>query len=163
LIFFLDPGKGISRLPENGDLRPPDNRAYCVRDNCHLSLHACYQQMFLLPATSNPSYTQPGSAHAAASVCLYREQERPLRCRPIIRLHPTAGLGLPYRASGSGWRQSHPLVTHHVCVDTCALPTVLHTHLPTTSTNCPAVSDRGWDNQDGCEWVNVSSGTGLPV
>ena len=116
LIFFLDPGKGISGLPENGDLRPPDNRAYCVRDNCHLLLHACYQLMFLLPATGNPSYTQPGSAHAAASVCLYREQERPLRCRPIIRLHPTAGLGLPYRASGYGWRQSHPLVTHHICV-----------------------------------------------
>jgi len=24
-------------------LRPPDNRAYCERDNCHLSLCACYQ------------------------------------------------------------------------------------------------------------------------
>jgi len=35
---------------------------------------------------------RPGSANAAASVCLYKEKERPLRCRPIIRPHPTAGL-----------------------------------------------------------------------
>ena len=40
------------------------------------------------------------SANAATSVCLYRKQEKPLRCRPIIRPSPT----LPYRRSR---RRSH--------------------------------------------------------
>jgi len=35
---------------------------------------------------------RPSSANAATSVCLNREQERSLRCRPIIRPCPTAGL-----------------------------------------------------------------------
>ena len=34
----------------------------------------------------------PSCANATASVCLYREQERPLICRPIVWPHPTAGL-----------------------------------------------------------------------
>ena len=53
--------------------------------------------MFLPPGTDNPSY-----ATASARQCkcghfslLYREQERALRCRPIVRTHPTAGLGSP--------------------------------------------------------------------
>jgi len=50
-------------------------------------------QMFLPPGADNPSYAQPGSANAAASVCLYREQERPLRFQPIIRRQ---AWGLPY-------------------------------------------------------------------
>jgi len=38
----------------------------------------------------------PGSANAADSVCLYREQKRaPIRCRAIVRPRPTAGLGSP--------------------------------------------------------------------
>ena len=45
-IFFLEPGKGISRL-----LRIETTvrqQAYCERDNCHLSLHACYQSITCL-------------------------------------------------------------------------------------------------------------------
>ena len=37
----------------------------------------------------------PGSANVAASVSLYREQERALRFRPIFRPRLTAGLGSP--------------------------------------------------------------------
>ena len=37
----------------------------------------------------------PGSANVATSVCLYREQQRALRFRPIVWLHQMAGLGSP--------------------------------------------------------------------
>jgi len=49
-------------------------------------------------------------------LCLYREQERALRCRPIAWLHTTAGLGSPM---GAG-RQSCPPVAIHICVLTGA-------------------------------------------
>ena len=39
-----------------------------------------------------PPLHQPGSANVAASVCLYREQERPLRS---VRPRPTVDLGFP--------------------------------------------------------------------
>jgi len=38
---------------------------------------------------------RPGGANAAASVCLYRKQERSLRCRPIDRPRLTVGLWSP--------------------------------------------------------------------
>jgi len=38
---------------------------------------------------------RPGSANAVPSVCLYEKLERALRCRPIVQLRPTAGLGSP--------------------------------------------------------------------
>ena len=41
---------------------------------------------------------RPGSANAATSVCLYREQERALRYRPIVR---TSGRCLPFRVHPS--------------------------------------------------------------
>ena len=144
LSFFVDPGKGISRLPriETSDRPTIGPIVSGIISTCCSALGACYhsiacllhcgrgthtrhtdaakqrtvayvsgrvqrrqkhqrRQMFLPPGADNLSYARPGSAHAAASVCLYREQERPLRCRPIVWPHPTAGLGLPYPASGS--------------------------------------------------------------
>jgi len=72
--------------------------------------------MFLSPGANNPSYARPGSANAAASVCLYREQERPLRCRPIVWPHPAVGLGPP---EPGVWVRSvaiaSPIVLH-VCI-----------------------------------------------
>jgi len=61
---------------------------------------------------------RPGSANATTSVCLSREQERPLRCRPIIWPCQTWGCGLPY--SGAG-RRSCPSV---------AFPAHISTHAP---------------------------------
>jgi len=51
------------------------------RTVAYLSGRGQRRQMFLPPGADNPSYARSGSAHAAASVCLYREQERPLTCR----------------------------------------------------------------------------------
>ena len=59
----------------------------------------------------------PGSGNAAASVCLYTKQERPLRCRPIIRLHPTAGLWSPVPR---GWSAIGSPITFPACVSTYA-------------------------------------------
>ena len=46
----------------------------------------------------------PSSANVATSVCLYREQERALRFRPIVWLHQMAGLGSPI----PGWSAIAP-------------------------------------------------------
>ena len=59
----------------------------------------------------------PGSGNAAASVCLYTKQERPLRCRSIIRLHPTAGLWSPVPR---GWSAIASPITFPACVSTYA-------------------------------------------
>ena len=46
---------------------------------------------------------RPGSANVAASVCIYRKQERPLRCRPIVWPCPTACLCSPVPAGQSAF------------------------------------------------------------
>ena len=48
--LFLDPGKGISRLPRT----TARQHAYCERDNCHLSLRACYVDRLLLHGGRGP-------------------------------------------------------------------------------------------------------------
>ena len=57
------------------------------------------RQMFLLLGAPLITLVMPlhwpESANMATSVCLYREQERSLRCRPIIRPRVTMGLGSP--------------------------------------------------------------------
>ena len=90
-----------------------------------------------------------GSANATTSVCLCRKKERPLRCRPIVRPCPVAGLGSPVprgRSAIASLRRNPSL-----CFDTCAtvpetqlLPAVLLTNLPVTSTDCPAVQRGAW-------------------
>jgi len=78
-------------------------------------------------------------------LCLYREQERALRCRPIAWLHTTAGLGSPM---GAG-RQSCPPVAIHICVLTGAPWRRRPGHCPpATSTDCPAASDGGEGHGD---------------
>jgi len=140
-IFFLDPGKGISRLHRIE--RPSDNRAYCERDSCHLSLHTCYQliacllhsgydphsrctdaakqravaylsgrgQMFLQPGADNPSY-----ATALAQQCKCGRFSLPLyETRKITEMSSDGGrgCGLPYpRAS----RRLHPPVAFPACI-----------------------------------------------
>jgi len=76
--------------------------------------------MFLPPGADNPSY-----ATASVRQCkcgrfslLYREQERALRGRPIVRLCPTAGLWSPVPGVQSAIASP---VALHVCVSTGAL------------------------------------------
>jgi len=94
------------------------------------------RQMFLPPGGDNPSY-----AIASAQQCkrgrfslLYREQERALRSRPIVR--PRRAWALPYPVSG---RSSPPPRTPRLYFDS----TVLRIHPLATSTDCPAASDGG--------------------
>jgi len=50
---------------------------------------------------------RPGSANVAASVCIYRKRERPLRCRPIVWPCPTACLCSPVPAVQSAFVSPH--------------------------------------------------------
>ena len=105
---------------------------------------------------------QPGSANAAASVCLYREKERPLRyinlhlpyhtiplrCRPIIWPHPTAGLWISCTQGpvGNHVPRRVPSLRFDRCAmapETWPLPTISRAHPPVTSTNYSAASDEG--------------------
>jgi len=53
--------------------------------------------MFLPSGADNPSYatTSAGQCQCGRFSLLYREQERPLLCQPIVRRRLTAGLGSP--------------------------------------------------------------------
>jgi len=90
-----------------------------------------------------------GSANAADSVCLYKKQERALRCQPIIWPRPTAGLCISRIWRPVGNRvlssRSQPVFrcTHHIttALETQPLPAVSRAYPPTMSTNCPAASD----------------------
>jgi len=102
------------------------------------------RQMFLPPGGDNPSY-----AIASAQQCkrgrfslLYREQERALRSRPIVRPRPTAGLGSPVHGV---WAIGPPPPrTPRLYFDSTVLRiTVLRIHPLATSTDCPAASDGG--------------------
>ena len=112
-----------------------------------LSVRGKRGQMFLPPGADNPSY-----ATASARQCkcghfslLYREQERAVRCRPIVRTHPTAGLGSPVLGVWGPVGDRVPPVALHVCVLTRAPgrlrpgrcpPFCVTAHPPATSTNC---------------------------
>ena len=93
---------------------------------------------------------QPGSANAAASVCLYMEQERSLRCRLIVRPCPTAGLGSPIPSIWGPVGNRVPHRAPRLWFDKCAtvpetqlLSADVRAHPPTTLTDCPATSTRG--------------------
>ena len=105
---------------------------------------------------------QPDSANAAASVCLYRKQERPLRCRPIDRPRPTVGLWISCTLGPVGDRFPPPPVAFpaHVltAVETRPLAAVLHAHPSATSTDCPAASDGG-----GRQFTSLPSGGWLAI
>jgi len=55
--------------------------------------HRCFCRRALIALVMQ--LHQPGSANAANSVCLCREQERALRFWPIVRPCPTVSLGSP--------------------------------------------------------------------
>ena len=65
---------------------------------------------------------RPGSANAAASACLYREQERALRCQPLFRPRPEVVSHVVSHA----WRlgpvsdRVPPPVAIHICILTGA-------------------------------------------
>jgi len=63
-----------------------------LRILAYLSGRGQWGQMLLPPGADNASYAWLGSANVAASVYFYKEQERPLRCRPIVLPRPMAGL-----------------------------------------------------------------------
>jgi len=63
---------------------------------------------------------RPGSANAAASACLYREQERALRCQPLFRPRPTAGLWSPMPGVWGLSVTASPPVAIHICILTGA-------------------------------------------
>ena len=63
---------------------------------------------------------RPGSANAAASACLYREQERALRCQPLFRPRPTAGLWSPMPGVWGLSVTASPRCSPHLHFDRCA-------------------------------------------
>jgi len=88
---------------------------------------------------------RPGSANAAASVCLYignrKDHCSQPRCRPIVWPHPTAGLWISRTRGPVGDR------VPSLCFDRCAmapetrpLPAVSRVHPPATSADCPAAN-----------------------
>ena len=90
----------------------------------------------------------PGSANAAASVCLYSEQERSLTCRPIVRPRLTAGLWSPVRGGQSAIasRRRVPSLRFDMCataLETRPLPAISRAHPPATLTDYPAASNGG--------------------
>ena len=98
----------------------------------------------------NPSYVLhwPGSANAAASVCLYSEQERSLTCRPIVRSRLTAGLWSPVRGGRSAIASPRRVPSLHfdMCItalETRPLPAISRAYPPVTSTNYPAAYNEG--------------------
>ena len=99
--------------------------------------------MFLPSGTDSPSYaTASAQERKRGRFCLlYREQERPLRCRPITGRIRRRACGFPVPGG-------HRFPS--LCFDRCATalethppPVVSCAHLPATSTDYPAASDGG--------------------
>ena len=104
----------------------------------------CYRVLITLVTPVH----RPCTANAAASVCLYRKQERPLRCRPIEWPRPTAGLWSPIpggRLAIASPRHVPSLCfdVHATVLETQPLPAVLRAYPPAMSTDCPSGIRRG--------------------
>ena len=85
-----------------------------------------------------------GSVNAANSVCLYRKQERSLKCRPIVRPCPTVGLWISHTRGPVGDHAPQSRSQPSLCFDMCAmapetqpLPAVSRAHPPAMSTASP--------------------------
>jgi len=81
----------------------------------YLSGRGQRELMFLPPGADNPTYTTASVRQCkwGSFSLLYREQERALRCRPIVRLCPTAGLWSPVPGVQSAIVSP---VALHVCI-----------------------------------------------